>query len=185
MSGGDQAAYVVAALVYAQRCTANGDAQQVRAIGLTAEAASLISSLSLEEARRLGKLCGKAISLSIDSEALVRHVQNMRTSREAESPKHRLLRAGASREMMAKLFGMSAREYSESRTALSIQSGIGRPPALDGETEEALWYEMKDLLRGNRSLTPEQIMEIHAKTGVSARLIWRYATYWAARDGGS
>lgn len=187
MTGSREGNLVLAALFYAADCVAEGDADRLRAMGLGVPDAAGLCSLTLEELRRAGAMCGHALEIRFDPDILRVVVQHLRNTRESEALQRALVAADASRQMMRDLFGMGSREYGRLRRLLAVDVGVGRPAELDEAAEHRLWHALAGRLRPDpaRPLEPHEILRIHADTGVSPRAIWNHARRWAAEGHGS
>lgn len=111
--------------------------------------------------------------MELDGDLLQRGVDTLHASRLGETVARDLIRAGASRAMMRELFGMGAREFRNIRAALGVTIGIGRPPALDEESEIALWHAVAARLGTGATLGAETYLALWKETGVPVRTIWR------------
>ena len=98
----------------------------------------------------------------------------LEASRYRETLERALVRAEASREMMRTLYGTTTREFTALRRALGLNSGRGRPPALDEASEHALYHAVSRRLREHGEITPELYLELHRETGIPLRSIWRH-----------
>lgn len=103
-----------------------------------------------------------------------------------EALQRALIGEDASRAMMRSLFGMGSREYTRLRSQLAVESGVGRPVALDEADEHRLWHALAGRLRQDpeRPLEPEAVLEVHDETGLTVRAIWSHAQRWAAEEHG-
>ena len=70
MTGSREGNLVLAALFYAADCVAEGDADRLRAMGLGIPDAAGLCSLTLEELRRVGAMCGHALEIRFDPDIL-------------------------------------------------------------------------------------------------------------------
>ena len=186
LSGEREGDLARAVLLYAVRCLEDGNVDRLRAIGLGGDEAALLGSLSLKELSRAGILCAHGVWLRVDPEILRVVVGHLQSTRRTEELQRRLILADAPREMMHRMFGMSSREFAELRRQLGVATGVGRPAELDETAEHRLWHAMAGRLGSDPDspLEPEQVLELHAETGVPLRAIWSRARSWAGLSGG-
>ena len=184
--GSKEGNLVLAALSYAADCVAEGDADRLQAMGLELPDAAMLCSLTLDELRGVGAMCAHAVEVRFDADILRVVVQHLRNTSRSEALQRALVAADASHQMMRKLFGMGSREYGRLRRLLAVKAGVGRPAELDEAAEHRLWHALSGRLKPDpdRPLEPNEMLRIHAHTGVSMRAIWNHARRWAAEGHG-
>ena len=181
MTGGKEGDLARAALLYAVECAVAGDSVALEEIGLGDGEVALLRTLTLEELRRAGVLCGRGLEVRLDASVFRVVVEHLQATREAEDVQRELIVSDAPRAMMRALFGMGSREYARLRSRLGVISGVGRPAELDEAAEHRLWHALSGRLRAaaGRPLAPEAYLAVRAETGVPLRAVWTYARRWA------
>ena len=184
MNGPRAADLIFSALSYAIDCAAAEDAHGLHEIGLDREAALRLRTLTLEDLRWVGSLCGNGLDIRFDGDVLRAVLDRLNSAQRDEALQRVLIRADAPRAMMQSLFGMDAREYTVLRERLAVGSGAGRPADLDEASERKLWHALVDRLQSDpeRPLEPAQFLDVEVETGLPLRAIWNRAQLWARQD---
>ena len=124
-------------------------------------------------------------SVQVNGKVLDRLLDQVReVAREIESI-DRLLRLGASTEMMSELHGLSHQEVALRRQVLGLPAHKGRWPVLTEQQDAELWKRWSDEIK-SRGIdahdTPamlELAMALAEKEGVALAVVWAAINAWA------
>ncbi len=181
MSRNQLAELTVAVLRYAVGCIAHGDEAALLELGLESEQLREIAALTLEDIENLDAVRVSCVEVRIQPEGFQILMNRLARARRNKGLELALIQADAPELMMRTLFGMKQRDYSRTRRLLGVETGVGRPPSLDEETEHALWRAVADSLSGNprRPLEPDLYLQTHRELGVPMRALWGCTQRWA------
>ena len=180
MSRNQLADLTVAVLRYVAGCIAQGDEAALLELGLDSEQLREIAALTLEDIENLDRVRVLCLEVRFQPEGFQTLMNRLARARRTKGLQLALIQADAPELMMRTLFGMNQRYYSRTRRLLGVETGVGRPPSLDEETELALWRAVADSLSSNprRPLEPDLYLQTHWKLGVPMRALWAYTQRW-------
>lgn len=180
MQGNKEADLVIATLLYAIRCLAEGDFPALRNMNFGPREIEALREMSLGDLYRVESLRAHCLAIELDRTVYWPMMDHLCSQREAEEIQQNLIAGDASLEMMQTLFGMSSREYSRKRGLLSVDPSVGRPPEPDEESSHRLWHAWQERTAGDApiSLTPGAYLELQRETGLSLRAIWSLTQQW-------
>jgi hypothetical protein len=183
--GTKEADLVMAVLLYAIRCLAEGDQHALREMNFGPREISALRDLNLADLHRAGSLQAHCLAIELDREVYWPMLEHLRRERELEEIQRELIRADAPLEMMRGLFGVSAREYTRLRRLLTPEPAVGRPPEPDEATSHALWRAWAERTDNDPSapLAPEDYLALQQETGASMRSVWLLTQRWAEEAG--
>jgi len=172
---------VIAVLLYAIRCLAEGDQPALRAMGFGPEEIAGLRELRLDDLYRAGTLQAHCLNIRLNRAVYRALLTHLKREREATEVQRDLIHADAPLELMQSLFGMGAREYTRLRRTLSVAPAIGRPPEPDEATSHALWQAWSQHAGGEAAAPPgpQDYLALHAETGAPLRAIWTLTQRWS------
>lgn len=182
MSNSKETHLTIAVILYAMRCVTEGDQQALRRLNLGPKELEALMQL------KMGDLCGtdalgvSCLNIGLNRQVFWPMLEHLRYQRESVELQRKLLAADAPLEMMQYFFGISAREYGRRRKILTLAPSIGRPRELSETETHALWYAWRDLIQddGRQTLPPEEIFDLHRRTGINLRSLWTQLQRWEA-----
>lgn len=123
-------------------------------------------------------------SVTVDRELLWRLVSQMRDIEQEIATVDRMLRLGASTEMVSKFYGLTHQEVALRREILGLPKRKGRHPVLSEEQEMALWHRWKPAV-AERGLAPDDetamlrlTMELSESLSLPMSVIWAAIQSW-------
>lgn len=181
MKGTKEADLVIAVLMYAIRCLAEGDQVSLRNMKFGPKEIEALREMSVADLYRIESLRAHCLEIALNRQVYWPMIDHLRKQRESEEALQSLIAADAPQEMLLILFGLNARDYSRLRRTLSVDPAVGRPPEPDEESSHRLWRVWSSQVDSEESglLTPEMYLEIHVETGISMRAIWNLTQRWA------
>ena len=191
-AGTKESELVMAVLLYAIRCLAEGDTHALRGMHFGPEEVAALRDINLADLYRAGTLQAHCLHIRLNRNVYWPMLAHLRRERENEAVQRDLIQADAPLEMMNNLFGMGPREYTRLRRLLTAAPTIGRPPEPDEVTSHALWRAWSERTQQDPTvlLTPEDYFAFCAETGASMRAVWNLTQRWAeygdlSHDGGT
>jgi hypothetical protein len=180
-AGTKESELVMAVLLYAIRCLAEGDQHALRGMNFGPEEVAALRELNLADLYRAGSLQAHCLAIRLNRAVYWPMLTHLRRERESEAVQRDLIQADAPLEMMCSLFGVGSREYTRLRRLLTVDPSIGRPAEPDEATSHAVWQAWSDRVKKDptASLTPEDYLALGEDTGASLRAVWNLTQRWA------
>lgn len=181
MQGTKEADLVIAVLMYAMRCLAEGDQTALRNMNFGVKEIDALRDMRVADLYRIESLRAHCLEIALNRQVYWPMIQHLTEQRMLEDTIQSLISTDAPQEMMLILFGLNQRDYTRLRRTLLVDPAVGRPPELDEESSHRLWDAWSDLADGEETglLTPAQYLDIHRQTGISMRAIWNQTQRWA------
>ena len=180
-TGTKESELVMAVLLYAIRCLAEGDQHALRGMNFGPEEVVALRDINLADLYRAGSLQAHCLDIRLNRDVYWPMLAHLRREREIEEVQRDLIQADAPLEMMCSLFGVGSREYTRLRRLLTVDPSIGRPAEPDEATSHAVWQAWSDRVKKDptASLTPEDYLVLGEDTGASLRAVWNLTQRWA------
>ena len=180
-AGTKESELVMAVLLYAIRCLAEGDQHALRGMNFGPDEVAALRDINLADLYRAGSLQAHCLDIRLNRDVYWPMLAHLRRERETEEVQRDLIQADAPLEMMRSLFGVGSREYTRLRRLLTSDPAIGRPPEPDEATSHALWRAWSDRTNEDPTahLAPEDYLALCEETGASMRAVWNLTQRWA------
>ena len=180
-TGTKESELVMAVLLYAIRCLAEGDQHALRGMNFGPEEVAALRELNLADLYRAGSLQAHCLAIRLNRAVYWPMLTHLRQQRESETVQRDLIQADAPLEMMRSLFGVGSREYTRLRRLLTVDPSTGRPAEPDEATSHAVWQAWSKRVGEDpsASLTPEDYLALGEDTGASLRAVWNLIQRWA------
>ena len=180
-TGTKESELVMAVLLYAIRCLAEGDQHALRGMNFGPEEVAALRELNLADLYRAGSLQAHCLAIRLNRAVYWPMLTHLRQARESETVQRDLIQADAPLEMMRSLFGVGSREYTRLRRLLTVDPSTGRPAEPDEATSHAVWRAWSERMKEDptASLTPEDYLALGEDTGASLRAVWNLIQRWA------
>ena len=180
-TGTKESELVMAVLLYAIRCLAEGDQHALRGMNFGPEEVAALRELNLADLYRAGSLQAHCLAIRLNRAVYWPMLTHLRQQRESETVQRDLIQADAPLEMMRSLFGVGSREYTRLRRLLTVDPSTGRPSEPDEATSHAVWQAWSKRVGEDpsASLTPEDYLALGEDTGASLRAVWNLIQRWA------
>jgi hypothetical protein len=180
-TGTKESELVMAVLLYAIRCLAEGDQHALRGMNFGPEEVAALRELNLADLYRAGSLQAHCLAIRLNRAVYWPMLTHLRQARESETVQRDLIQADAPLEMMRSLFGVGSREYTRLRRLLTVDPSTGRPAEPDEATSHAVWQAWSKRVGEDpsASLTPEDYLALGEDTGASLRAVWNLIQRWA------
>ena len=181
MEGTKEADLVVAVLMYAIRCLAEGDQAALRNMKFGPSEIEALREMSLADLYRIESLRTHCLEIGLNRQVYWPMIDHLREQRESEETLRTLIAADAPHEMVQVLYGLNARDYTRLRRILSVEPSVGRPMEPDEASSHRLWGAWSDRVDGETTglLTPEAYLALQQETEVPMRAIWNLTQRWA------
>jgi len=181
MQGTKEADLVIAVLMYAMRCLAEGDQTALRNMNFGVKEIVALRDMRVADLYRIESLRAHCLEIALNRQVYWPMIEHLAEQRTMEDTIQTLISADAPQEMMLILFGLNQRDYTRLRRTLLVDPAVGRPPELDEESSHRLWKTWTNLADGEETglLTPAQYLDIHQQTGFAMRAIWNQTQRWA------
>jgi hypothetical protein len=181
MQGTKEADLVIAVLMYAMRCLAEGDQTSLRNMNFGVKEIDALREMRVADLYRIESLRAHCLEIALNRQVYWPMIEHLAEQRTMEDTIQTLISADAPQEMMLILFGLNQRDYTRLRRTLLVDPAVGRPPELDEESSHRLWETWSSLADGEETglLAPAQYLDIHRQTGLSMRAIWNQTQRWA------
>ena len=181
MQGTKEADLVIAVLMYAMRCLAEGDQTSLRNMNFGVKEIDALRDMRVADLYRIESLRAHCLEIALNRQVYWPMIEHLVEQRSMEDTIQTLISADAPQEMMLILFGLNQRDYTRLRRTLLVDPAVGRPPELDEESSHRLWETWSNLADGEETglLTPAQYLDIHQQTGFAMRAIWNQTQRWA------
>jgi hypothetical protein len=181
MQGTKEADLVIAVLMYAMRCLAEGDQTSLRNMNFGVKEIDALREMRVADLYRIESLRAHCLEIALNRQVYWPMIEHLAEQRTMEDTIQTLISADAPQEMMLILFGLNQRDYTRLRRTLLVDPAVGRPPELDEESSHRLWETWSELADGEETglLAPAQYLDIHRQTGLSMRAIWNQTQRWA------
>lgn len=171
---------VLAVLIYAMRCFADGDWLALRQMQFGEKEVEALGQLSINDLHRAESLKAHCLSVVLNRQVFWHMIEHLMRQRKENDLMLELMQKDAPFEFMRAHFGMSSREYSARRKNLGRNTGVGRPNLPDHDTQDELyrvWSRMYKELEGSE-LQASDYLKLSEETGVSLRAIWQLTQSW-------
>jgi len=180
-TGTKESELVMAVLLYAIRCLAEGDQHALRGMNFGPKEVAALRELNLADLYRAGSLQAHCLAIRLNRAVYWPMLTHLRQQRESETVQRDLIQADAPLEMMRSLFGVGSREYTRLRRLLTVDPSTGRPAEPDEATSHAVWQAWSKRVGEDpsASLTPEDYLALGEDTGASLRAVWNLIQRWA------
>ena len=180
-TGTKESELVMAVLLYAIRCLAEGDQHALLVMNFGPEDVAALRELNLADLYRAGSLQAHCLAIRLNRAVYWPMLTHLRQQRESETVQRDLIQADAPLEMMRSLFGVGSREYTRLRRLLTVDPSTGRPAEPDEATSHAVWRAWSERMKEDptASLTPEDYLALGEDTGASLRAVWNLIQRWA------
>ena len=184
-TGTKESELVMAVLLYAIRCLAEGDQHALRGMNFGPEEVAALRDINLADLYRAGSLQAHCLAIRLNRAVYWPMLTHLRRERESEAVQRDLIQADAPLEMMCSLFGVGSREYTRLRRLLTVDPSIGRPAEPDEATSHAVWQVWSERVKEDPTvpLTPEDYLALGEDTGASMRAVWNLTQRWAEYGG--
>jgi hypothetical protein len=149
-AGTKESDLVMAVLLYAMRCLAEGDQQALRDMNFGPKEMGALREINLADLYRVGSLQAHCLEIRLNRDVYWPMLAHLHRERKSEEMQRDLIQADAPLEMMRSLFGVGSREYTRLRRLLTSDPAIGRPPEPDDATSHALWQRLSRPRSANR-----------------------------------
>ena len=181
MQGTKEAELVIAILMYALRCLAEGDQSALRNMNFGPREIEALRKMTLADLYRVESLRAHCLRIALNREVYWPMMDHLRQQRETEETEQALIAADAPLEMLQTLFGLGAKEYSRLRRLLAVAPAVGRPPEPDEASTHRLWYAWERRIKGEAQdhLPAAEYLELHRETGLPMRAIWNLTQRWS------
>ena len=181
MQGTKEADLVIAVLIYAMRCLAEGDQTALRNMNFGVKEIEALRDMRVADLYRIESLRAHCLEIALNRNVYWPMIEHLAEQTKLEDTIQTLISADAPQEMMLILFGLNQRDYTRLRRTLLVNPSVGRPPELDEAGSHQLWEVWSELADGDETglLTPAQYLDIHRKTGLPMRAIWNQTQRWA------
>ena len=181
MDGTKEADLIIAVLMYAMRCLAEGDQTALRNMNFGVKEIDALREMRVADLYRIESLRAHCLEIVLNRQVYWPMIEHLAEQRTMEDTIQTLISADAPQEMMLILFGLNQRDYTRLRRTLLVDPAVGRPPELDEESSHRLWETWSELADGEETglLAPAQYLDIHRETGLSMRAIWNQTQRWA------
>jgi len=181
VQGTKEADLVIAVLIYAMRCLAEGDQTALRNMNFGVKEIEALRDMRVADLYRIESLRAHCLEIALNRNVYWPMIEHLAEQTKLEDTIQTLISADAPQEMMLILFGLNQRDYTRLRRTLLVNPSVGRPPELDEAGSHQLWDVWSELADGDETglLTPAQYLDIHRKTGLPMRAIWNQTQSWA------
>jgi len=181
MDGTKEADLIIAVLMYAMRCLAEGDQTALRNMNFGVKEIDALREMRVADLYRIESLRAHCLEIVLNRQVYWPMIEHLAEQRTMEDTIQTLISADAPQEMMLILFGLNQRDYTRLRRTLLVDPTVGRPPELDEEGSHQLWEAWSDRVDGEETglLAPAQYLDIHRETSLSMRAIWNQTQRWA------
>lgn len=122
-------------------------------------------------------------SVTVDREMLWRLVSQMRDIEQEITSVDRMLRLGASTEMVSKFYGLTHQEVALRREILGMPKRKGRHPVLSEEQETALWHRWKPAISTRGIALDDETAMLGLTMELAESLSLPMSVIWAAIQG--
>ena len=181
MEGTKEADLVVAVLMYAIRCLAEGDQAALRNMKFGPPEIEALREMHLADLYRIESLRAHCLEIGLNRQVYWPMIDHLREQRDSEETLRTLIAADAPHEMVQILYGLNARDYTRLRRILSVEPSVGRPTEPDEASSHRLWGAWSSRVDGETTglLTPEAYLALQQETEVPMRAIWNLTQRWA------
>ncbi|MCP4302779.1 MAG: DUF2857 family protein, partial [Gammaproteobacteria bacterium] len=131
MQGTKEADLVIAVLMYAMRCLAEGGQSALRNMNFGVREIDALRDMRVAALYRIESLRAHCLEIALNRDVYWPMIQNLAEQRTMEDTIQTLISADAPQEMMQILFGLNQRDYTRLRRTLLVDPAVGRPPELD------------------------------------------------------
>ena len=166
-------------LILITRLAAKGDYPTMQKLGIRADQIDKLQALSTQEIQQMALITKtRFVSIQFDADALDMAI-NLGSHRvERRNVIYALLKGGATKPILHKLFGLSSLEMANLRRFMSLPKADGRPPVPTEQQEHDLWHAWQQVRTQETDLA-KQLLELHEKTGIKVNVIWPLLQDWS------
>ena len=156
-------------LMYAGQLAAEGDYPALRKMGFKNEQIGRFKRISVFQMSTMARsLGGKLINARVDPDAIDALFKICERASSEKETELALVKAGASQELMKRLFGLNLHQYVIDRDFIGIKnSDVGRRKALDEAADAEVWQAWQSLAW--QADEARRYLGVHSATGVSIR----------------
>ncbi|HEX7640212.1 MAG TPA: DUF2857 domain-containing protein [Burkholderiaceae bacterium] len=122
-------------------------------------------------------------SVSVNREVLTRLLSQMEDVEQEIATVDRMLRLGASTEMVGRYYGLTHQEVALRRDILGLPKRKGRHPVLDEQQDAALWQRWRAALADSGIGLDDDIAMLAVAMDLSADMRLPMSVVWAAIQG--
>ncbi|WP_413730210.1 DUF2857 domain-containing protein [Sodalis sp. RH22] len=119
-------------------------------------------------------------TVSINREALLRLLDQAQDIGKEVETIDRMLRLGASTEMVSRYFGLTHQEVALRRDILGLPRRKGRHPVLDEAQDAALWQQWKDGLQQHAISPADEMAMLPLAMELAENMVLPMSVVWAA-----
>ncbi len=127
-------------------------------------------------------------SVKVNPDVLWRLVNQINDIEQEIATVDRMLRLGASTEMVSKYYGLTHQEVALRRDILNLPKRKGRHPVLSEEQENSLWHEWKSAVTKRQIVLSDDTamlslaMDLAENSGLPMSVIWAAIQHWIDED---
>ncbi len=173
MSDASHAVLCHAALSYVATEAGHNNPRLGKAIGLRHDQLDRIQNLSVVALMKMAEMSAGCVHVHFDAHAIDALLADVDAEVEQQQLVETFVREGASREMMAQIFGLNRRDFAKIRQCMKIETAKGRIRELDLDESEQVFETWQDL--GGRH-DPETYLGVARSAGLPLRMIWEELT---------
>lgn len=171
-----------AIVFYAIRCLAEGDHAALRKMKFGKKEIDELGKMDLLDLSNIGSLRSHCLDVGLNREIYWEMLRYLRSQRDAEDIKDKLIERDVPYELMRSFYGMSSREYTDRRRVLMNGSptGPGRPVEPSNKETQRLWKHWKEVVGANETtlLSPENYIALSEKADTTLRTTWLLTERW-------
>ena len=162
-----------AALSYVASEAGHNDPRLGEAIGLRPDQVERIQNLSVIALMKMAELSAGCIRVQFDASVIDELLADVDAEVRRQRSIETFVREGASREMMAAIFGQNRRDFARMRQSMKIEPAKGRIRELNPDESNQMFEVWQDL--GGRH-DPETYLALARSMDLPLRMIWEELT---------
>jgi hypothetical protein len=184
MSATKESELITAVMLYATRCSVEGDHNALHAMNFGPREVDALTDVALGDIQRMASLRAHCLRIELNRGLFWPLIEHLRRQRTGDTLLNDLIDADASLDMVRAFYGVGSLEYSKIRQWRGLSEGIGRPRQPTEPETHAVWKVWKQRVRasGTVGLPADDYLRIQRETAVSLRLIWNLTREWAEDD---
>jgi hypothetical protein len=165
----------------------NGQLRRCEAMGFSASALEALKRPSVASVLANAKVAW--CSVTIKSEVLQRLLEQERLVATEIEAVDRMLRLGASNEMVSEFFGLTHQEVALRRRMLNLRPRKGRWPVLTEGQESTLWEQWRSRMKARGITLHDQsamlnvAMDLAEANGLPLSVVWNALREWIKQNG--
>ena len=170
-------------LMYCQRCQDEGDFPALTEMGFGLNEVDALLSLSPSDKLRLAATKSHFLKIELDQKIFWRMIHYIQAENKKETLSDELIKNDAPLPLMYALTGMGSKTFSLKRRKFGLEKmSPGRPAAPSEETTEAVWKELKRIVKNSQYFGAKEFLEIYYQLNkeVPLRVIWYLFHEWEA-----